>query len=425
MSCLRGAPSPAHKEEEEEDEGEWTKEGTDETSRKVWAPSHWPNEAKSLATQEARFRKERAAARLARETRERRQRRREVAEALVAKERTRDDVAANLKQRVREFREVRYQQAEDARALGADQRGFALLQKPRTRWGEVEAPKGHTAGGARPHYDERVDFRTVSSLPAIPVKGIDYTKASIVEMMQLVAVKHQDPAKHTAAMQHLGRLMAGNFNIDHRVDGYNMRTVMMEAAYYRNHAACAALLHRKADPNARGKFGRTALHIAAVNFSSATTKALLEARADPTITDKFKRTALDVARAKFVPENNRLLLIEKQKTEAIVQAELKRLQEASVASDTTATEERQASPQLRSFLYNEPVLLPHLLGPLVEARYFDLNSIELMEPEDLLKDVRGITRAEVRKIFRNMPKEVRLEASAIVSAESKKKQAAV
>lgn len=40
-----------------------------------------------------------------------------------------------------------------------------------------------------------------------------------------------------------------------------------------------------------------------------------------------------------------------------------------------------------------------------------------------LKDVRGITRAEVRTIFRNMPKEVRLEASAIVSAASKKKQA--
>lgn len=272
--------SPPHVEDEEEGFSV-DDEGSGEKLRRDWAPSHWPNEAKALATQEARFRKERAAARLAREIQERKQREREVAEELVEKERTRDDVAANLKRRVKEFREIRYQQAEDARArgVGENQRGFALLQKPRTQWGEVGAPKGHTAGGARPHYNERVDFRTVSSLPAIPVKGIDYTKASIVELMQLVAVTHhQDPAKHRAAMQHLHRLMAGNFNIDHRVDGYNMRTVMMEAAYYRNHEACAALLQRKADPNARGKFGRTALHIAAVNFASATTKALLEAR---------------------------------------------------------------------------------------------------------------------------------------------------
>ena len=105
--------------------------------------------------------------------------------------------------------------------------------------------------------------------------------------------------------------MHDRLNVDHRIDGYNMRTVMMEAAFNRNTAACAALLRKKANPNSRAKFGRTALHIAAINFSSDVAKLLVQAKADPTIRDKFKRTPLDVARAKFAV--NELLIAEKER----------------------------------------------------------------------------------------------------------------
>ena len=80
----------------------------------------------------------------------------------------------------------------------------------------------------------------------------------------------------------LETLMQGDFNIDHRVDGYNMRTVMMEAAFYGNHAACEALLRRKANPNARAKFGRTALHISAISFSADITQSLIKAKVGTT-----------------------------------------------------------------------------------------------------------------------------------------------
>jgi hypothetical protein len=73
-------------------------------------------------------------------------------------------------------------------------------------------------------------------------------------------------------------LIQGNWNVDHKVDGFNMRTVMMEAAFSGNLAACDALLRRKANPNCREKFGRTALHMAAINFCSDIAKSLLGAK---------------------------------------------------------------------------------------------------------------------------------------------------
>lgn len=80
---------------------------------------------------------------------------------------------------------------------------------------------------------------------------------------------------HCRKIEELAR---GNFSIDHRVEGFNMRTVLMEAAFCRNTAACEILLRRKANPNARAKFGRTALHSAAINFAADITRTLLYAK---------------------------------------------------------------------------------------------------------------------------------------------------
>ena len=67
-----------------------------------------------------------------------------------------------------------------------------------------------------------------------------------------------------------------------------------------------------------------------------------------------------------------------------------RLEEEEQLRNKTSAAEQQASPRLRNFLYNPPVSLPHLLDPIVEAKYFDLKSIELMEPEDLVRVCRAL-----------------------------------
>ena len=155
------------------------------------------------------------------------------------------------------------------------------VEAPPKTW-DSEVSRSHGRGGSRPHFSNAKDNRTVSSLPPIPVKGIDYTRSTIIELLQLVSKSYHDPVQQKSAVEYMKHVMSGNFDIDHRIEGYNMRTVLMEAAYYRNSDACLALLSRKANPNSRGKFGRTALHIAATNSSAKVTRALLQARVRPT-----------------------------------------------------------------------------------------------------------------------------------------------
>ena len=104
---------------------------------------------------------------------------------------------------------------------------------------------------------------------------------------------HSSRCLHFTKILHhreLDEILQGfNYNIDHRIEGYNMRTVMMEAAFHRNTYACRALLTKKANPNARAKFGRTALHIAAINFSTDITKALIASKVSTCIVSEISK----------------------------------------------------------------------------------------------------------------------------------------
>ena len=56
-------------------------------------------------------------------------------------------------------------------------------------------------------------------------------------------------------------------DLNRRLDGYNYRTPLFDAAYNKQVGMVKVLLKFKSDPNAMDKFRRTPLHVAAINNS--------------------------------------------------------------------------------------------------------------------------------------------------------------